>query len=79
MHTRDLWTTGSDRDDQILEAAETILRRRLERQLWQTKTLLCLCEVPSLSLAPVRQRHPSSSPPSRADAGMFVRRVLRCS
>ena len=32
MLTRDLWTTGSDRDDQILEAAEAILRRRLERQ-----------------------------------------------
>lgn len=33
MRTHDLWTTSTaDREEQILEAAETILRRRLERQ-----------------------------------------------
>ncbi|MDX1555945.1 MAG: JAB domain-containing protein, partial [Xanthomonadales bacterium] len=32
MRTNDLWTTSGDRDEQILAAAEAILRRRLERQ-----------------------------------------------
>lgn len=33
MRTNDLWTTSkTDREEQILEAAEAILRRKLERQ-----------------------------------------------
>lgn len=32
MSTYDMWTLGNDREEQILEAAERILRKRLERK-----------------------------------------------
>ena len=32
MKTNDLWLEQTDRDEQILEAAERILRRKMERQ-----------------------------------------------
>ena len=32
MNTNDMWLAQGDRDEQILEAAERILRRKLERQ-----------------------------------------------
>lgn len=32
MNTYDMWTLSGDRDEQILQAAERILRRRLERK-----------------------------------------------
>ena len=32
MRINDMWTTGADQEQQILQAAEQILRKRLERQ-----------------------------------------------